>query len=289
MRTTSIRRGRLVSLVLAATLSIAACGATKPPNSVGPGNGHPVHPSASAGFGNGHTPPPASSAPTAARDLASFFSAAQQDDTQLRAAAALVNSGISAVGMRFSQATVDTVKAADPQVVGAAIPAGLDPALLQPTLLVYSELRSRYMAMRRIYVGLIANSGDTVGEYRGIMNCLGNGAVAASRFPADLAALEKESDAAPAVTTAAPDSRAAAELALRIADIGEANGGCASCGGQLATSLAPISWGWHGAWSGLGAWGDGSTAPPDGTIHGMVPFHVSYRSGKGWFAQEWAC
>lgn len=47
MRTIGIRQGIVVSLGLMATLSMAACGASKPPNSAGGGNGHTVAPAAS--------------------------------------------------------------------------------------------------------------------------------------------------------------------------------------------------------------------------------------------------
>lgn len=329
MHTIMIKRGIVVSLGLAVTLSMAACGGTKPPTSAGPGNGSAlpttsagpgngtappaagnrpgngttppaasagpikcptVPPAASAGPGNGHTVPPTASAGTAARDLASFFVAAQEDDARLRAAATVVNGGIVANGLCFTQATWDAVRAASPQPVAAAIPAGLNATLLQQTLLVYSELVSRYDAMIHTPIGPTPKSSDRYSTYQHFMDCLANGAVAASRFPADLAALEKLARAAPAVTIAAPDSRAAAELALRIADIGLANGGCASCGGQLATRLASITWGWHGPTSpDLWGWRDGSKAPPDGTIRGSIPFHVSYQPGKGWFADEYVC
>jgi hypothetical protein len=290
MRSPAIRRGALVSLVLTLIVSMAACTASKPRNGARPGNGHTVSPAASPAPTHPAAPPAATpGARTAASDLASFFSAARQDDTLLRTAAAMVNGGITANSMRISQATVDAVHAADPQPVAAAIPAGLDPTLLQATLLIYSELDSRYMAMSRLSVGMTPNSGLTASTYQHFMRCLGNGAVGASRFPADLAALEKLAGAAPAVTIAAPDSRAAAELALRIIDIRLANGGCASCGGQLATRLAPITWGWHESSPSGWKWRDGSTAPPNGTIWGGTPFHVSYQPGKGWFADEYVC
>jgi hypothetical protein len=73
-------------------------------------------------------------------------------------------------------------------------------------------------------------------------------------------------------------------------DIREANAGCASCGGQLAGTLAPITWGWRGTSPPTGwKWRDGSTAPPDGTIWGSTPFHVGYQPGTGWFADEYVC
>jgi hypothetical protein len=288
MRTISIRRGTVVSLVLMLTLSMAACAANKPLGNAGSGNGHAVSPTARAGpGGSSHTVSPMPSARTAAQDLASFFTAARQNDTRVRAAAAMVNGGITTNSMRISQATADAVRAADPQPVAAAIPPGLDPTLLQPVLLVYSELDSRYMAMYHLPVGVTASGGTgpaSPGTYRYLMRCLGNGAIAASRFPADLAALEKAASAAPPVTVAAPDSRAAAELGLRIADIREANGGCAGCGGQLATKLAPISWGWHGTWSAQGP----NDPLPDGTI-GTIAFHVSYQPDKGWSVVLYVC
>jgi hypothetical protein len=46
MRTLAIRRGMLLGVGLAVTLSMAACAATKPPNSAGPGRSHTVPPTA---------------------------------------------------------------------------------------------------------------------------------------------------------------------------------------------------------------------------------------------------
>jgi hypothetical protein len=59
MRTITIRRGILLSLCLAATLSMAACTTGKPPSSAGSGTGHMVPPAAS------HTPTHAASPPAA--------------------------------------------------------------------------------------------------------------------------------------------------------------------------------------------------------------------------------
>jgi hypothetical protein len=47
MRTITIRRGMLLSVGLAATLSMAACAASKPPNSAGLGTSHTVPPAVS--------------------------------------------------------------------------------------------------------------------------------------------------------------------------------------------------------------------------------------------------
>ena len=105
-----------------------------------------------------------------------------------------------------------------------------------------------------------------------VYRCLGNGRPAAAQFSADLAGLRAAALAAPPVTPAAPDSRAAAELAVRIQDIGLRNSGCMSCGGFVATTLAPVVW----------------TSQSGGTING-IRFQVTYHAGTGWEAAIWAC
>jgi hypothetical protein len=57
MHTTSMRRGTLVTILLAATLGMSACVANKPPTSAGPGNGHTVAPAATTTPTHAASPP----------------------------------------------------------------------------------------------------------------------------------------------------------------------------------------------------------------------------------------
>jgi hypothetical protein len=259
----SLRTWRLIctaTIALTLAAGLAACGSATAP---GAGGGRPKPATSS------------SSGPSAADQLAGFYSAAGALDSQLRHAAALVNEGVSPTSMTFPSATLAAVSALSANEVARTIPPGLSAELLRQTLLVYSGLESRTTSLRAVTMHsddypLKISSGD--GEYVYVYRCLGNGGPAAARFSADLAGLRAAALAAPPVTPAAPDSRAAAELAVRIQDIGLRNSGCMSCGGFVATTLAPVVW----------------TSQSGGTING-IRFQVTYHAGTGWEAAIWAC
>jgi hypothetical protein len=267
-----------ISLILAAGL--AACGSARAPGAGG-GRPNPVTPASSGSAAPtvtspSTTPPPTQSTPagpSAADQLAGFFSAAGALDSQLKHAAAMVNEGVGPTSLAFPVSTLATVGLLSTTEAARAIPAGLPAELLRQTLLVYSGLESRTTSLRAVPMysndyPLKISSQD--GKY--VYRCLGNGGPAAARFSADLAGLRAAALAAPPVTPAAPDSRAAAELALRIQLINLANSGCAGCGGFVATTLAPVVW----------------TSQSGGTIHG-IRFQVTYHAGTGWEAVIWAC
>lgn len=258
IRTWRLVRTATITLILAAGL--AACGSAKAP---GAGGGPP----------NPATPASSGSAPSAADQLAGFFSAAGALDSQLRQAAALVNGGVGKTSMSFPPATQAVVSALSTKEVARAIPAGLPAELLRQTLLVYSGLESRTTSLRGVPMfgdesPLKLSSQD--GKY--VYGCLRNGAPAAARFTADLAALRAAALAAQPIALAAPDSRAAAELALRVQAINLHNSGCMECGGFVATTLAPVVW----------------TSRSGGTVNG-IQFQVIYHAGTGWEARIWAC
>jgi hypothetical protein len=165
--------------------------------------------------------------------------------------------------------------------VSRAIPAGLPPELLRRTLLVYSDLVSRTLSFRRVEESQYLEYPLSVSgrEGKDVFGCLGNGAVAAARFADDLAGLRALAQASPPVTKVAPDSRAAAGLALRILSIGKRNGGCKECGGWIATRLAQVIW-QPRSHPGVGN--------RDGTIDG-IEFTAVYRLGHGWDVETFAC
>jgi hypothetical protein len=224
-----------------------------------------------------HATPPRASA---AGQLAGFFAAAQVADGALRHAAVLVNQGVGKKTLNFSPEALAAVKALDTSAVARAIPAGLPPELLRRTLLVYSDLVSRHLALDRIWEFRsdypMSMSGFD-GKY--LYRCMGNGATPAARFGADLAAARSLAGQTPPVTRPAPDSRAAAELALRINLIELANGGCMSCGGSVSTTLSKIVWQPEDE-SGVGH--------SDGYING-IRFRADYHPGHGWSVAIWAC
>jgi len=279
----SLRTWRLIctaTIALTLAAGLAACGNVKAP---GAGGSRP-NPATSSSSGSAPPTvarPTTTSAPTqstpagpsAADQLAGFFSAAGALDSQLRHAAALVNEGVSPTSMTFPSATLAAVSALSANEVARTIPAGLSAGLLRQALLVYSGLESRTTSLRAVTMyrddyPLKISSDD--GEY--VYRCLANGGPAAARFSADLAGLRAAALAAPPVTPAAPDSRAAAELAVRIQDIGLRDSGCMSCGGFVATTLAPVVW----------------TSQSGGTING-IRFQVTYHASTGWEAAIWAC
>jgi hypothetical protein len=274
-------RTAMVSTVLAA--SLASCGHTAAPGAGGAG-GTPSSP-APAASGPAFTPTPAPAQSTAPRaseadQLAGFFAAAWAADGQLRHAAVLVNQGIGKKSLDFSPAAIAAVKALDTSAAARAIPAGLPPELLRRTLVVYSDLVSRHLALARIAefsseYPMPRSAFD--GKY--LVRCMGNGATPAARFGADLAAARALAGATPAVTPPAPDSRAAAELALRIAQINLRNSGCMECGGYVFTTLSPIVW---------QPKDEPEVGHSDGYING-IRFRVDYHPGQGWSAVIWAC
>jgi len=227
--------------------------------------------------------------PSAAGDLAAFFAAAAASDQRLKAAAALVNGDISRTQLVVTRATAEAIAAAAPTAAAQAIPAGLPPALLLPVLLVQSDLVSRYWAMRGWVPHGLLSSADSANPVpisdwwaRYALTCLGNGAVAAARYDADVAATRAASAAVPPVTAAPADSRAAAELAILLNDIEGRNAGCLSCGGTRETSLPTITWyatPRHMPNSGKQA---------DGDIHGIA-FSAHYAPPTGWTIEVWAC
>ena len=222
------------------------------------------------------TPPHASSA----GQLAGFFAAAQVADAQLRHAATLVNQGVGKTSLNFSPEALAAVRALDTSLAAHAIPAGLPPELLRRVLLVYSDLVSRHLALVRIWefksqYPMPMSAFD--GKY--LVRCMGNGAPAAARFGADLAAARALAGQTPPVTPPTPDSRAAAELALRTYQIEHRNSGCMECGGFVFTTLSPIVWRTeHLPYTGRS----------DGYIDG-IRFRVDYHSGHGWDVTIFAC
>jgi hypothetical protein len=149
---------------------------------------------------------------------------------------------------------------------------------VQPTVLVLSDLVSRRAAMDdfagRYPVGADL---DDVTQQRLLEN-LGQGADAAAHFSSDLTALEAAAHGAPAFTPAAPDSRAAAEIAVLAADVQMSNYGCDGHGGTRITSLPAIVWQ-------SGAMPDGTKI--DGTVE-TVPFRATWTNGD-WLVVIYAC
>jgi hypothetical protein len=180
--------------------------------------------------------------PSAAVVLEPFFAAAVAMDEQLHAAAVAINA-TGPPWASIAEEVTSRVRAAAPEPVAAAIPAGLTQDLLQSVMLVYSDLSSRRAAMQSFsFAGSFPYSPiDPLTE-------LANGHQAAERFDADLAAARSVAASAPPITVAPSDSRAAAELLLLVQLVNKSNFGCESRGGAVFTRLPVVEW--HGSGGG---------------------------------------
>jgi hypothetical protein len=290
-----VRAMSVPSLVTGLVVALGAAGCGSPSGTGEPAGSGPLAtaPPPSTSVSATATTPGSSHTATAwaAGQLAAFFTTASRQDAQLRAAARLINAGIGSTAIILTHQTKAAVDAIDPAVLARTIPAGLDPAVELAVLLVYSELDSRRQAMNRVSEWALT-PGTTVlpktqfGGGIDLLGCLANGAPAAARFSADLAkARVLATQTTPAPPTS-PQSRTAADLAVRIALAHGANRGCASCGGQIVTTLEPVAWqpvtvaGIH--WDGV--IGATSNQPNSG-----IRFQARYSSGKGWQIQLNAC
>ena len=233
---------RGAGLITVITLGLAACGQATTPAPAGgttATSSRPAPSSSAASAGAATTP-----APSAAGQLAAFIAAAEQADSQLHHAAAQVNSDIGATSMRFTPATLAAVRALSNTPAARAIPAGLPGELLRETLVVYGDLASRTAALGGI--GRYGSSGQKLPiggqDAQAVLRCLHHGAPAAARFDADLAAVRSLAQQTRPLTPAAPDSRAAAEVAVRVNSIDKPNRCSDECGGYAPTQLATIIW-----------------------------------------------
>jgi len=273
------RAVRGAGLIAVITLGLAACGQATAPAPAGgttATSSRPA-PSSSATSASAAT----SQAPSAAGQLAAFIAAAEQADSQLRHAAALVNSNIGTTSMRFTPATLAAVRALANAPVARAIPAGLPDDLLRETLVVYGDLASRTAALEAVgrsgYPGQKLPIGGP--DAQAVLRCLHHGAPAAARFGADLDAVRSLAQQTPPLTHAARDSRAAAEVALRVNSIDKRNSCSDECGGYAPTQLETVIW--HPGT-------DQHSRHYEGTISG-IRFQADYTAAHGWQIIIYAC
>jgi hypothetical protein len=222
---------------------------------------------------------PVDRAPTAADSLAEFFAAARADDARIRAAARAVNREIGPTSVHFSRATVDIVEASAPDRTARAIPAGMNAELLRTTMIVYADLATRSSALNpEIDFIDVDKTWPRTGQYvTGFLDGLHRGSLTARAYPTDLTAARALAAASPPIMPARPDSRAAAELAVRIAHIEGANS-CDTGNPSVLRYLVPVVW--------------KTTVTPrgrnDGSFGGIV-FHATYAAGAGWTVGFDAC
>jgi hypothetical protein len=213
---------------------LAACGSPASQQKVSPPATSPT--TGASGTNPGVTTPrttPSTPAPSALDQLSAFVADARTLDTRLHAAAQAINRA-GPPWPQVSPAVAAAVTAASLDPVSAAIPAGLPKPLLQQTILVYSDLASRRMAMRFFgQAGLVDNQ-------QWLLTGLHNGAPAAARFSSDLADLAALAASSRSVTVAAPTSIQAAERDLLVQYVELANAGCMNTGGQVFPTLPSI-------------------------------------------------
>ena len=269
------RRAGLLAVI---TVSLAGCGhAAAPPHGVGTPATSSRPAAGSAAASTRATSPPA---PSEASRLAVFMTAAGQADSQLRHAAVLVNAGIGTTSMRFTPAAVAAVGALSNAPAARAIPAGLPVELLRRVLAVYGDLSSRNGAFGGVRLFGQPERELPVGgqDARDILRGLHNGAPAAARFGTDLAAVGSLAQQTPPLAVAAPDSRAAAELALRLTSIDKRNHCSYQFGGFAPTQLETVTWQPASKYS----------RHYDGTISGGR-FQADYTAAHGWQININAC
>jgi hypothetical protein len=263
---------RSAGLIVVVALSLAGCGQANTSKPAGGTTAPSTRPAPTSSH---------AAAPSAATQLAAFFAAAEQADSRLHHAAALVNGDIGATSMQFTPATLAAVRALDNASVARTVPAGLPAGLLRGVLVVYGDLASRTAAFGGVEVYGSSGRELPIGgpDANAVLRGLGNGAAAAARFTSDLAAARTLAQQTPLVTIAAPDSRAAAELALRLHSIDLRNDCSETFGGWAPTDLETIIW-----QSGTGQ----HSGHYAGTIGG-IRFQATYAARYGWQIIIYAC
>ena len=146
--------------------------------------------------------------------------------------------------MRFTPATIAAVNEIKLAPVASALPAGLPAGMLRDVLVVYGDLASRNGGFNGVRIhGSSGRELPVSGpDAQSVLRGLRNGAPAAASFSGDLAAARTLAQQTPLVTIAAPDSRAALELALRLQSVSLRNTCSEEFGGYAPKSLEPIVW-----------------------------------------------
>lgn len=172
--------------------------------------------------------------PSAADALEAFFTAAEQLDADIRAAAVVFNAGFDADAGTLDPGVAPVVEALDAVPLGLLIPGGLSLDLETAVLRVFADLDGRIAALSGgvLFVGW---------DLDAALNCLTGAGPFATRFPTDLADARARA-AVEAPPTAPGDSPEAGILAVRLAAIHSLNWGCESCGVLDYGEPLPVDW-----------------------------------------------
>jgi len=237
------------------------------------------------------TPAPTAT-PSALDDLAEFLDAARALDARLHIAAPLVSASIHADSVVIDAPTAAAVKALKSQTLVATIPAGMPKALLLPVLTTYSDLISRSYAMMSFGTPgtrtRIAEEGSMgLAEGEDMYRCLANGSPAAARFEADLATVVATARSLPPLAHVGRADVASAEIKAILANIDLRNGGCAGCGGYVATTVPSVTW--DDSSSATARTGTVRAAGDPGEPAEELPFDATYAPDTGWSINLHAC
>jgi hypothetical protein len=183
--------------------------------------------------------------------------------------------------MRFTPATIAAVRGIELAPVASALPAGLPTEMLREVLAVYGDLASRTYAFSGVQMYGSSGRELAIGdpEAQSVLRGLRHGAPAAARFNGDLAAARTLAQQTPLVTIAAPDSRAALELALRLRSIRLRNNCSEEFGGYAPADLETIVW----------PPGNGQHSSHYEGLIGGIRFTAGYTSQHGWEIILYAC
>ena len=183
--------------------------------------------------------------------------------------------------MRFTPATIAAVRGIQLAPAASALPAGLPAEMLREVLVVYGDLASRTDALNGMRAYGSSGRQLPIGspQAQSVLRGLRNGTPAAARFNADLSAARTLAQQTPLVTVAAPDSRAALELALRLQSISLRNSCDEDFGGYAPVSLETIVW----------QPGTGQHSSHYQGLIGGVRFAAGYTVQHGWTINIYAC
>ena len=183
--------------------------------------------------------------------------------------------------MRFTAATIAAVRGIELAPAASALPTGLPAGMLRGVLVVYGDLASRTDALNGVRMYGSSGRELPIGgpEAQSVLRGLRNAAPAAARFSGDLAAARTLAQQTPQVTIAAPYSRAALELAVRLQSISLRNNCSEEFGGYAPASLETIIWQPRT---------DQRSSHYEGLVGG-IRFTADYTVQHGWKINIYAC